>query len=113
MTTDNKTYTAAEKKLLEKYSLEEINEFLDSLPIVKDPIYDALERGEIKPVAVGWQEFQKYLAKQRGRPKKEVKKEVINIAFEPDTIEYLRSTGRGWQTRLRKSVEASIAAGAL
>jgi len=49
----------------------------------------------------------------RGRPKKEQTKEVINVAFEPKDLEYLRSTGRGWQTRLRQYVEKGIAAGLL
>ena len=49
----------------------------------------------------------------RGRPKKEHPKEVINVAFEQKDLEYLRSTGRGWQTRLRKYVEKGIAAGLL
>ena len=49
----------------------------------------------------------------RGRPKKEQAKEVINIAFEPKDLAYLRSTGRGWQTRVREYIEKGIAAGLL
>ena len=49
----------------------------------------------------------------RGRPKKEHTKEVINVAFERKDLEYLRSTGRGWQTRLREYIEKGIAAGLL
>jgi len=49
----------------------------------------------------------------RGRPKKEETKEVINVAFERKDLEYLRSTGRGWQTRLREYVEKGIADGLL
>ena len=49
----------------------------------------------------------------RGRPKKEHPKEVINIAFEQKDLEYLRSTGRGWQTRLREYIEKGIASGLL
>jgi uncharacterized protein (DUF4415 family) len=49
----------------------------------------------------------------RGRPKKEKPKEIINIAFEQKDLAYLRSTGRGWQTRLREYIEKGIAAGLL
>jgi len=49
----------------------------------------------------------------RGRPKKEHKKEVINISFESKDLKYLRSTGYGWQTRLREYVEKGITAGLL
>jgi uncharacterized protein (DUF4415 family) len=49
----------------------------------------------------------------RGRPKKEHPKEVINVAFESKDLAYLRSTGRGWQTRLREYIEKGIASGML
>jgi uncharacterized protein (DUF4415 family) len=49
----------------------------------------------------------------RGRPKKEHTKEVVNISFERKDLEYLRSTGRGWQTRLREYVEKGISTGLL
>jgi uncharacterized protein (DUF4415 family) len=49
----------------------------------------------------------------RGRPRKEQTKEVINISFESKDLEYLRSTGRGWQTRVREYVEKGITAGLL
>ena len=49
----------------------------------------------------------------RGRPRKENPKEVINIAFEHSDLIYLRSTGRGWQTRIRKYIEQGIASGLL
>jgi uncharacterized protein (DUF4415 family) len=49
----------------------------------------------------------------RGRPRKEHPKEVINIAFESKDLTYLRSTGRGWQTRLREYIEKGIASGML
>ena len=49
----------------------------------------------------------------RGRPKKVQPKEVINLSFEHKDLVYLRSTGRGWQTRVREYVEKGIAAGLL
>ena len=49
----------------------------------------------------------------RGRPKKEQPKEVVNIAIEQKDLVYLRSTGRGWQTRVREYIEKGIAAGLL
>jgi uncharacterized protein (DUF4415 family) len=49
----------------------------------------------------------------RGRPKKERPKEVVNIAFEHKDLVYLRSTGRGWQTRVREYIEHGITSGLL
>ncbi|MDR2429073.1 MAG: hypothetical protein LBD62_04630 [Candidatus Margulisbacteria bacterium] len=73
---------------------------------------DDLKTGRVKLVGKGLPAVQKYLA-QRGRPKKEFPKDVINIAFERRDLLHLRALGRGWQTRLREYVEQGIAAGAL
>jgi uncharacterized protein (DUF4415 family) len=37
---------------------------------------------------------------QRGRPKAEVRKVLLSIRYSPEVVDYFRSTGRGWQTRM-------------
>ena len=49
----------------------------------------------------------------RGRPKKAVKKERIDLLLESESARHLRESGRGWQTRLREYVERGITAGVL
>jgi len=102
-------------KYKEKYgfSEKELRAGFESLPFDDNPPTEAdLKYGKMKLVAVGMPAFEEYLAK-RGRPKKEVRKEVVNISFEPDDLKYLRASGRGWQTRLREYVEQGISSGAL
>jgi len=40
------------------------------------------------------------MLKPRGRPKSLAPKEKINVRLSPDVLAALRSTGRGWQTRI-------------
>jgi len=36
----------------------------------------------------------------RGRPRSERKKLLVSVRYSPEVIEYFRSTGRGWQSRM-------------
>lgn len=49
------------------------------------------------------------LQPMRGRPPVEVKRPMLSMRVDPDILEALRATGRGWQTRvnalLREAVE--------
>ena len=36
----------------------------------------------------------------RGRPKSENKKLLVSVRYSPEVIEYFRSTGEGWQSRM-------------
>ena len=36
----------------------------------------------------------------RGRPKSENKKLLVSVRYSPDVVEYFRSTGEGWQSRM-------------
>jgi len=40
------------------------------------------------------------IIKPLGRPKAEITKTAISIRLSPDVVEYFKSTGKGWQTRL-------------
>jgi len=35
-----------------------------------------------------------------GRPKSESKKLLVSVRYSPDVVEYFRSTGEGWQSRM-------------
>lgn len=45
---------------------------------------------------------------QRG-PQKTPKKESITVRFSPEVLEYFRSTGPGWQSRLDKALKEWVA----
>ncbi|MDB5887849.1 MAG: hypothetical protein JWM03_721 [Rhodocyclales bacterium] len=36
----------------------------------------------------------------RGRPKSENKKQLISVRYSPEVVEYFKSTGEGWQSRM-------------
>lgn len=36
----------------------------------------------------------------RGRPKSENKKLLVSVRYSPEVVEYFRSTGEGWQSRM-------------
>lgn len=42
------------------------------------------------------------LFRRRGRPFSEVTKEKISMRLDPDVVEYFRSTGPGWQSRMNE-----------
>ena len=49
------------------------------------------------------------LAKRVGRPTVEIKRPVVSIRIDPDVLERLRASGKGWQSKvnalLRQAVE--------
>ncbi|PCI59304.1 MAG: hypothetical protein COB35_11785 [Gammaproteobacteria bacterium] len=45
---------------------------------------------------------------KRGRPKAKITKDSITIRLSHDTVTYLRSTGKGWQTRLDNKLHELI-----
>jgi uncharacterized protein (DUF4415 family) len=36
----------------------------------------------------------------RGRPKSENKKLLVSVRYSPEVVEYFKSTGEGWQSRM-------------
>ncbi len=62
-------------------SVKQLNEFKSASQL---PIIDSLIRSN------------------RGRPKLEKTKKTISIRLSQDTLEYFKSSGKGWQTRIDK-----------
>lgn len=48
------------------------------------------------------------LLKPRGRPKLETPKERINIRLSYEVLEYFKSSGQGWQTRIDAALREYI-----
>lgn len=46
-----------------------------------------------------------------GRPKSAVHKEHINIRLSPDVLQYYRSLGKGWQTKIDEDLRKMIPSG--
>jgi len=41
---------------------------------------------------------------RRGRPKSEAPKQSVTLRLDPTVLEYFRSTGAGWQSRINKTL---------
>ena len=46
--------------------------------------------------------------KTRGRPKLAAPKVLLSLHFSQDVIDYFRSTGKGWQTRINDALKEWI-----
>ncbi len=42
---------------------------------------------------------------QRGRPKSDNNKVLLSVRYSPEVVEYFRSTGEGWQTRMDEALK--------
>ena len=66
--------------------------------IARDPDTSELsakELNELRPVL-------------RGRPKAAVHKVHVSVRLDPEVIEFFRSTGRGWQTRMNTALLSHV-----
>lgn len=54
---------------------------------------------------------EKLIRRGVGRPPMEVKKEMLSLRVDPGLLEKLRSSGKGWQTRLSAFIQESVAKG--
>lgn len=45
---------------------------------------------------------------RRGRPPIDSPKKAISIRLSPDIVEYFRSTGKGWQSRIDKALREYV-----
>jgi uncharacterized protein (DUF4415 family) len=44
----------------------------------------------------------------RGRPKSENPKLLLSVRYSPEVVEYFRSTGAGWQSRMNSVLRAYV-----
>ncbi|MBT3196099.1 MAG: BrnA antitoxin family protein [Gammaproteobacteria bacterium] len=44
-----------------------------------------------------------------GRPKSENKKVLLSVRYSQEVVEYFKSTGKGWQTRMNEVLQEYIA----
>jgi len=45
----------------------------------------------------------------RGRPKSENKKLLVSVRYSPEVVEYFKSTGEGWQSRMNGALLKYVA----
>jgi uncharacterized protein (DUF4415 family) len=59
---------------------------------------------KIGDTVVGIEEFRAAVAKKLGRPRSANPKEQVTLRLDADVVEHYRKTGRGWQTRINKTL---------
>jgi uncharacterized protein (DUF4415 family) len=45
----------------------------------------------------------------RGRPKSGNAKQLVSVRYSPNVLEYFKSTGQGWQSRMDEVLQAHVA----
>jgi uncharacterized protein (DUF4415 family) len=82
----------------------------DNPPLTDDDLAKAQPASEVLHELLG-QELATEMLKKRGRPRKESTKKQVTLRISPDVIEYYRSTGQGWQSRIDQVLRDSIKKG--
>lgn len=76
-------------------------------PVPFDPKDDLYDPNDEKAVQAFWAQAK---VSRPGRPPVAVKRPTLNMRIDPDVLEHLRASGKGWQTRvnalLRKAMES-------
>jgi len=52
-------------------------------------------------------------AKRGGRPRIEMPRQTLNMRVDAQVLQYLRATGKGWQTRVNALLSEAVASGRL
>ena len=50
---------------------------------------------------------------RRGRPPLEVKRPMVSMRLDPDLVAHLRSSGKGWQTKVNAALRSLVQEGRL
>ncbi len=77
--------------------------------IAKDPDAQELTEQEISSArrgATGMPEHLRVL--KRGRPKKENPKQQVTLRLDTDVVDYFKSEGAGWQTRINEALRKTL-----
>ncbi|HUG59394.1 MAG TPA: BrnA antitoxin family protein [Candidimonas sp.] len=48
-----------------------------------------------------------------GRPKVSVRRQALTMRMDPDLLEHLRASGKGWQSRLHQLIQDAVSKGKL
>lgn len=70
----------------------------DEIPELTDGFFEKATR-HIAGKEVSKEQFQAF-QKTMGRPRVAVKRPTLNMRIDPDVLEALKASGRGWQTRV-------------
>jgi uncharacterized protein (DUF4415 family) len=79
-------------------------------PIPYDPETDPYDPNDEHAVEAFWS---KAKVIGPGRPRVAVRRQTLNMRVDPDLMEHLRATGKGWQTRVHEVLREAVKRGRL
>lgn len=82
---------------------------LDDAPELDETFFDQATP-KINDEAVSVSEVKVAFTQRLGRPKSDNPKKAISIRLSPEVVEYFKSTGKGWQTRMDEALQEYVAA---
>jgi uncharacterized protein (DUF4415 family) len=64
---------------------------------------------ELTPKQLGrMRPFRELQARRFGRPKRAVRKEPVSVCLDPEVVDFFRSKGPGWQTRMNAALAEHV-----
>jgi len=81
----------------------------DESPELEDPFFDQPTL-KIKEEIVYASEVKTAFKQRIGRPQSDNPKKAISIRLSPEVLDYFKSTGKGWQTRVDEALREYVAA---
>ncbi len=79
-------------------------------PVAYDPDTDLYDPNDEAAVAEFWSQAR---ISRPGRPPAAVKRPTLNMRVDPDVLEHLRASGKGWQTRVNALLREAMEHGKL
>jgi len=72
-----------------------------------NPEWSEADFRQAKPFAEQFPELAQELRRSRGRPKTDTPKKLVTLRLDADVVEFFRSSGPGWQSRINDSLRSS------
>jgi uncharacterized protein (DUF4415 family) len=80
-------------------------------PVAYDPETDPYDPNDEAAVKAFWGDAQ--ITRGPGRPRAEVTRPMLSMRIDPDVLQHLRESGKGWQTRVNALLREAVNAGRL
>ena len=79
-------------------------------PVAYDPEVDPYDPNDDQAVKQFWAQAK---VTRPGRPRVAVQRPTLNMRVDPDVMQHLRDSGKGWQTRVNQVLREAVEKGRL
>ena len=81
---------------------------INKAPPSGDCVWDGKDEDERPLTREEMQKGVEEYRKKRGRPISATRKEQVSVRYSPEVLDYFRSTGEGWQTRMDAALQLLV-----